>query len=142
MLPRKKKKNEEISKEQFIQQNRAIGGSTALAKLAERKDGKRFLELLTHGSMLVEIYKPEKVDLQQIHSRDELYVVYSGSGTFFNDGIRHPFQAGDVLFVPAGIEHRFEDFSEDFATWVVFYGPEGGEASLKEQSINLYTENS
>jgi hypothetical protein len=22
---------------------------------------------------------------------------------------------------------RFEDFSDDFATWVIFYGPPGGE---------------
>jgi uncharacterized protein YjlB len=33
----------------------------------------------------------------------------------------------DLLFVPAGMEHRFEAMSEDFATWVVFYGPAGGE---------------
>ena len=32
-----------------------------------------------------------------------------------------------LLFVPAGMEHRFEDLSEDFGTWVVFYGPAGGE---------------
>jgi hypothetical protein len=29
--------------------------------------------------------------------------------------------------VPAGVVHRFEDFSDDLAVWVVFYGPEGGE---------------
>jgi hypothetical protein len=34
---------------------------------------------------------------------------------------------GELLFVPAGVVHRFEDFSDDFATWVMFYGPEGGE---------------
>jgi len=34
-----------------------------------------------------------------------------------------------MLFVPAGVEHRFENFSDDFATWVIFYGPEGGEGS-------------
>ena len=32
-----------------------------------------------------------------------------------------------VLFVPAGVEHRFDDFSDDFAAWVVFFGPKGGE---------------
>jgi uncharacterized RmlC-like cupin family protein len=40
---------------------------------------------------------------------------------------RTPFRAGDVLFVCAGVPHRFENFSADFATWVFFYGPEGGE---------------
>ncbi len=37
---------------------------------------------------------------------------------------------GDFLFVPAGVEHRFENFTSDFATWVFFYGPVGGEANL------------
>ena len=37
--------------------------------------------------------------------------------------------AGDVIFVEAGVPHRFEGYGEDFATWVVFWGPEGGEAA-------------
>jgi hypothetical protein len=57
----------------------------------------------------------------------ELYVIARGSGTFVNGDGRHPFSSGDVLFVPAGASHRFEDFTDDFATWVIFYGPEGGE---------------
>ena len=39
------------------------------------------------------------------------------------------FGCGDVLFVPAGVVHRFEDFSDELVVWVVFYGPEGGEAT-------------
>jgi hypothetical protein len=53
------------------------------------------------------------------------------TGTSFrkerNGDSRHAFSAGDVLFVPAGVPHRFEDFTDDFGTWVIFYGPEGGE---------------
>ena len=37
---------------------------------------------------------------------------------------------GTPLFVAAGVEHRFDDFSDDFETWVVFYGAEGGEGPL------------
>ncbi|MEO8164540.1 MAG: cupin domain-containing protein, partial [Betaproteobacteria bacterium] len=33
----------------------------------------------------------------------------------------------DMLFVPAGVPHRFEMFTDDFCVWVMFYGPEGGE---------------
>ncbi|MCA3319275.1 MAG: cupin domain-containing protein, partial [Roseomonas sp.] len=40
---------------------------------------------------------------------------------------RVPFAPHDALFVRAGEPHRFEDFSPDFATWVVFYGAKGGE---------------
>ncbi len=86
-----------------------------------------YRELFSHGSMTVEIYKPDKVDRQQPHSRDELYVVASGSGYFVNGDSREKFETGEVLFVPARVEHRFEDFSADFSTWVIFFGPEGGE---------------
>ena len=51
----------------------------------------------------------------------------SGSGHFVVENERQPFKAGDALFVPAFVAHRFEDFSDDFAAWVVFYGPKGGE---------------
>ncbi len=89
--------------------------------------GAPFLEVFKHGTLAVEVYKPKKVDLQQPHDRDEVYIIISGSGTFLNDGRRSTVQSGDFLFVPAGIEHRFENFTDDFATWVIFYGPEGGE---------------
>lgn len=98
----------------------------ALQKLGTR-EGNEFLVLFHHGSMAVEIYRPNKIDRQIPHSRDELYVVISGSGYFVNGATRQPFQPGEVLFVPAGVVHRFEEFTDDFATWVFFYGPEGGE---------------
>lgn len=82
-----------------------------------------------HGSLLLKLYAPTRIDRQTPHTRDELYVVASGTGTFVNGDARHPFGPGDALFVPAGVEHRFEDFSNDFRTWVVFYGPEGGETA-------------
>lgn len=89
-----------------------------------------FLQLFAHGSLSVEMYKPDKVDLQKPHERDEIYVIAAGSGEFVNDGKRMHFVTGDFLFVPAGVEHRFENFTDDFATWVFFYGPVGGEANI------------
>jgi mannose-6-phosphate isomerase-like protein (cupin superfamily) len=89
--------------------------------------GREFVPIFRHGSLEVEYYKPVKVDRQQPHTRDELYVVISGTGEFIQAVDRKPFQPGEVLFVPAGVVHRFENFSDDFATWVFFYGPEGGE---------------
>ena len=88
------------------------------------------MPVLGHGSMIVEYYAPRGSDRQQPHTRDELYVIAAGTGTFLNGDARHPFTPGDVIFVPAGVVHRFEDFSDDFATWVIFYGPEGGEAGI------------
>ncbi|MGB0861548.1 MAG: cupin domain-containing protein [Saprospiraceae bacterium] len=97
------------------------------AKAQLSKAPTEFVELFKHGSLSVELYQPQGKDKQQPHTRDEVYVVVAGEGTFFFDGERKTYQAGDVIFVPAGIEHRFETFSEGFITWVFFYGPEGGE---------------
>jgi mannose-6-phosphate isomerase-like protein (cupin superfamily) len=87
-----------------------------------------FRELFSHGSLSVEIYEPDGVDNQTPHDRDEIYVVAAGKGHFDLEGILEPFEAGEVIFVPAGAHHRFVDFSSDFSTWVFFYGPVGGEA--------------
>lgn len=84
--------------------------------------GRPFLSLLRYGDIEVEIYRPIEIDMQEPHDRDEIYVVISGSGIFLLGDTREPFEAGEVLFVPAGTVHRFEDFSEDFATWVIFLG--------------------
>jgi len=97
----------------------------ALAAL--KNNSEPFKTLFEHGSLVVEIYKPLDEDLQQAHTRDELYVIASGSGEFFNAGVQHSVEVGEVLFVPAGIEHRFVNFTKDFSTWVFFYGPENGE---------------
>jgi mannose-6-phosphate isomerase-like protein (cupin superfamily) len=99
------------------------------AQEALRTAGCEFVELFRHGALAVEFYKPQRVDRQKPHSRDEVYVVVSGSGYFVVGGERRPFQAGEVLFAAAGVEHRFEAFTDDFATWVFFYGPEGGESA-------------
>ena len=102
----------------------------AIARLINKEEG-RFTRLLEHGTLSVEYYAPELIDPQVPHLQDELYVIASGNSRFFRAGERVHCKAGDVLFVPAGMEHRFEDFSEDFATWVIFYGPQGGEAGVK-----------
>jgi mannose-6-phosphate isomerase-like protein (cupin superfamily) len=91
--------------------------------------GERYVELFTHGTLSVELYAPRGHDPQKPHTRDEVYVVVQGSGQFLNGGQRHPFGPGDLLFVPAGVTHRFEDFTPDLVVWVIFYGSEGGEAT-------------
>ncbi len=89
--------------------------------------GERSVLLFEHGSLAVKLYAPRGSDPQTPHSLDEIYVVAQGSGEFVCSGTRQPFAPNDVLFAAAGVEHRFENFSDDFAVWVFFYGPEGGE---------------
>src|SRR5689334_22483819 len=84
-------------------------------------DGKRFATVFEHGTLSVEIYAPRGEDLQQPHTRDEVYIVMQGSGEFINGDRRHSFQTGDFLFAPAKVEHRFINFTDDLVVWVIFY---------------------
>ncbi len=83
--------------------------------------------LFEHGSLVTKLYAPRVTDPQTPHSRDEVYVIAQGTGEFVCGTTREAFQPLDVLFVAAGVEHRFENFTDDFAAWVFFYGPESGE---------------
>lgn len=98
-------------------------------------EGNPFVVAYGHGTLSVELYlyAPRGVDTQTPHRRDEVYVVVRGSGWFVNGPARHRFGPGDLLFVPAGVEHRFEEFTDDLAAWVVFYGPDGGERAGEER---------
>jgi mannose-6-phosphate isomerase-like protein (cupin superfamily) len=89
--------------------------------------GERFITALSHGSMSVELYAPIDHDPQTPHPQDELYFIQSGQAELLIEGERHTCSAGMVFFVPAGAIHQFETFSADFTTWVVFWGPVGGE---------------
>ena len=96
-------------------------------ELVANSDDHLYGVLLEHGTLELGYYKPDRVDNQNPHDRDEVYIVRSGSGYFVVEEDRQPVATGDALFVPAFVVHRFEDFTEDFEAWVVFYGPTGGE---------------
>ena len=90
-------------------------------------NGERFATIFKHGSLLVEIYAPRGIDPQKPHTRDEVYVVAAGNGEFVCGASKLRFGPSDMLFAAAGVEHRFENFTDDLVLWVIFYGPEGGE---------------
>lgn len=95
----------------------------ALARLSST-GGPRFATVLERETFTVEVYAPRGTDPQKPHTRDELYVVIAGSGWFVNGTERHRFGAGDLMFVPSGVSHRFEEFDDDLVIWAVFFGPE------------------
>lgn len=108
-------------------EKRRVTVEEAIARLPT-PEGKCFATVLEHGSLTVEIYAPRGTDPQEPHTRDEAYIVIKGSGEFINGESRLAFTPGDFLFVPAGVLHRFVNFTDDLIVWVIFYGPEGGEA--------------
>ena len=99
----------------------------AASKLAA--SGQASVALFQHGDANVLLFVPTDQDTQQAHKRDEIYVVQAGQGIFKRGGETVRFDAGDVLFVPAGVPHRFASFSAEFKAWVIFFGPEGGAKS-------------
>lgn len=114
-----------------LAQDARTGVRLTVAEMERRlsETGARSIAAFEHGTLLAKFYAPRGNDPQKPHTRDEVYIVVAGKGTFVAGGKRHPFGPGDFLFVPANVIHRFEDFSDDLTLWVVFYGPEGGEVA-------------
>lgn len=108
----------------------------ALAQLpgppsAQYPEGAPSVTMLRHASMQLKLFTPSRNsdgrDRQLPHDQDELYLVQHGSAQIDIDGQAFEAAPGDAFFVAAGASHRFTRFTPDFATWVVFYGPHGGE---------------
>lgn len=98
-----------------------ISLSDAVQKLNEEKD-KEFVGLAHFADLEIEYYQPDVIDKQNPHLKDEIYVIANGTSEFYVNQRTVSVAKGDLLFVKAGDEHRFVNFSEDFATWVIFYG--------------------
>ena len=69
------------------------------------------------------------MDPQAPHSEDEVYVVVSGGATLWTPDLRLEAEVGDVLVVPAGLEHRFVDVQPGFRVVVAFGPAEGGRSN-------------
>ena len=93
--------------------------------------GEHSISILQRGTLNVKLAlaPPVPPTQQTPHAQDEVYVVIRGRGVLLHGGARDSFESGDLLFVAAGTEHRFEDLTDDLAVWVAFYGPDGGEIS-------------
>ena len=108
-----------------------LGTKTATASLPA-PPGKRFAEVFASQGVTIEIYAPRGTDPQQPHDRDELYFVATGTAVFWDGSKRRPVTPGDAIFVPAWVPHRFEEFTDDFSVWVVFYGEKKPKARAKK----------
>jgi len=85
------------------------------------------VEVFKHGTLSILRFTPRGKDYQTPHDQDELYVIVKGKGDLLIEKEKFSFKEGDVLFVAAGKEHRFDNFSDDLITWAIFWGPKGGE---------------
>jgi mannose-6-phosphate isomerase-like protein (cupin superfamily) len=98
-----------------------ITTSEAMEKL--KRDGKDLVQLSKYGNLIFDIYKPRNSDKQTPHDRDEIYMVISGKGILNCNNKRTNYNQGDIVLVPAGMEHRWEGFSNDFCAWALLTTP-------------------
>ncbi|MET0660466.1 MAG: cupin domain-containing protein [Steroidobacteraceae bacterium] len=98
----------------------------ALAEAIARVDAEPtpYALLFERGDVAVELFIPRGRDVQTQHNEDELYLVQSGAAILWRNERRVSCAAGDVLYVPARMSHRFESFSADFRTWVIYLRPQ------------------
>lgn len=84
----------------------------------------RSAEAFMDGDLEVRFTPKPTNGMQSPHERDEFYFVASGSGFYrVEDGERVAVGPGSLCFCAAGRVHGFEDISEDFSIWIIFYGP-------------------
>jgi quercetin dioxygenase-like cupin family protein len=90
---------------------------------AQRAAGnKRYQEFLRVAAMSAGLYvlPAGADDPQRPHHEDEMYYVVRGRAKFRADNEHTQVSAGTVLFVAAGVEHRFYDIEEEIALLVLF----------------------
>ena len=85
-------------------------------------EGEPYQCLVNEPGAQILIFAPRGTDHQTPHNRDEAYVAVSGKAVLEIEGEPHPFAAGDMAWIPRNQEHRFVDMSNDFVTWVIFFG--------------------
>ena len=98
----------------------------AISQLTDlrQKSGKRYFEFLRIPAMSAGIYTlaAGTTDAQSPHKEDELYYVARGRARMKAGNEDHAVATGSVIFVAAGVEHRFYDIEEEL-TALVFFAP-------------------
>ena len=87
-----------------------------------RESGDLYLEFLSASTMSVGVYAlvAGSSDPQQPHTEDEIYYVLNGRGRIRAGDNDLEVKPGSVIFVPAGMEHRFHSITECLRLLVVF----------------------
>ena len=92
---------------------------------------KSSLEFLRVPAMSLGVYRLPAggADPQQPHTEDEVYYVVRGRAQFRAGDENCAVEPGTVLFVEAGVEHRFHAIEKDLELLVVFAPAKGTRAN-------------
>ena len=98
-----------------------------------------YIEFLRVPALSAGLYKLSAggIDLQEPHTEDEVYYVVSGRGVIQVGSENRAVEGGSIVFVGAGVEHRFHSITEDLMI-LVFFAP--AEYSLAPENENIEEE--
>lgn len=96
----------------------------------QQESGERYLEFFTATTLSTGVYSLPAggTDTQRPHTEDEIYYVVSGAATIDVDGEDRLVAPGSVVFVAAGVGHRFHTITEDITLLVIFAPARGSNA--------------
>jgi mannose-6-phosphate isomerase-like protein (cupin superfamily) len=88
------------------------------------EQGHGYIDFLASSRLSVglAVWPAGSTDRQQPHREDEVYYVVSGRGSIKVAGDDRAVKPGSLVFVEAGVEHRFHDIEEDLRV-LVFWAP-------------------
>lgn len=94
------------------------------ADKSRAQSGKRYSEFLRVPAMSAGIYvlAAGATDTQSPHQEDEIYYVVRGQGRMRAGSEDQAVGEGGIIFVAAGVEHRFYEIAEDLML-LVFFAP-------------------
>lgn len=86
--------------------------------------GKAYLEFLRVPALSMGLYvlPAGGTDPQRPHREDEIYYIVRGRATIRVGTDDQPVQPGSVIYVAAGVEHRFHSITEELHA-LVFFAP-------------------
>ena len=98
---------------------------------ARASSGRPYREFFRVPDLSAGIYTLEAgaTDLQSPHTEDELYYIVAGRGVISVGDETRPVVPGSVIFVAAGVPHRFHDIAERLEILVMFGPAEGDRAT-------------
>jgi mannose-6-phosphate isomerase-like protein (cupin superfamily) len=91
---------------------------------SRRQSEKRYLEFLRVPALSAGVYvlPAGGADAQSPHKEDELYYVVRGRARMRAGSVDQAVSEGSIIFVAAGVEHRFYEIAEELAV-LVFFAP-------------------
>jgi mannose-6-phosphate isomerase-like protein (cupin superfamily) len=86
------------------------------------KEGGYFIDFLKVRELEagIIVLHPGQEDTQEPHSADELYYVIEGTGFIELGKANKPVKKGSIIFVPAGLRHKFYGNKEDLVILYMF----------------------